>query len=105
MENSRKLQQTINARPSAAAGAEAASSSAAGSSAQASQEQEKDAQSLRLYEDLTDLAIVDVKIRQERSGKEVIYNCVQTTDKRSTSLPWQLRGAQLTRCLQASVSS
>ncbi|CAD6574243.1 MAG: hypothetical protein TREMPRED_001069 [Tremellales sp. Tagirdzhanova-0007] len=48
------------------------------------EEAEKDAQSLKLYEDMTDLNIMNVKIKQgAKNGKEVTFNCVQTVEGRS----------------------
>ena len=50
------------------------------------EEAEKDAQSLKLYEDMTDLNIMNVKIKSGgNNGKEVTFNCVQTVEGRSKS--------------------
>ena len=45
---------------------------------------EKDVASLRLYEDLTEMAIVNVKIEHGgKGGKEIIYNCIHTREGKS----------------------
>ncbi|ORX39279.1 hypothetical protein BD324DRAFT_619116 [Kockovaella imperatae] len=47
-------------------------------------EAEKDAASLRLYEDMTEMAIVNVKVEHGgKGGKEIIYNCIQTREGKS----------------------
>jgi len=44
-----------------------------------SEESAKDAASLRLYEDITDLNIVNVTITENpKKGKEILFNCIQT---------------------------
>jgi len=48
------------------------------------EEAEKDAASLKLYEDLTDLGILNVKVVQGKNGKEYTFNCIQTVGSRST---------------------
>lgn len=73
---SRKLQK--EARPSVPV-APVASASAPASS----EESQKDHASLSLYEDLTGLTMLNVRIRKGASGKEVLYSCMQTTDGRS----------------------
>lgn len=49
------------------------------------EEADKDAASLKLYEDLTDLGIMNVKIVQGKNGKEYTFNCIQTVGGRSRS--------------------
>lgn len=49
----------------------------------ASEESDKDHRSLKLYEDLSDLSIINVKIKTGANGEEVSYNCVQTVEGRS----------------------
>lgn len=51
----------------------------------ASAESDLDHRSLKLYEDLCDLSIVNVKIKNGANGEEVSFNCVQTVEGRSTS--------------------
>ena len=47
----------------------------------------KDAASLRLYEDITELLIANVKVIEGgKNGKETIYHCVQTHGARSESI-------------------
>lgn len=51
------------------------------------EEAEKDVQSLKLYEDMTDLNIMNVKIKSGgKNGKEVTFNCIQTVEGRSACL-------------------
>lgn len=50
------------------------------------EEAAKDAASLKLYEDLTDLQIVSVKIVEGKQGKEITFNCLQTVGERSKLL-------------------
>ena len=48
------------------------------------EEAAKDAACLRLYEDLSDLSVPNVKIRDTgKAGKEIVYNCIQTYAGRS----------------------
>ncbi len=55
------------------------------------EEAEKDVQSLKLYEDMTDLNIMNVKIKSGgKNGKEVTFNCVQTVEGRSKLAPAHL---------------
>ena len=52
------------------------------------EEAEKDAQSLKIYEDITDLCITNVKVKSGgKNGKDVTFNCIQTVDNRSEWLP------------------
>jgi hypothetical protein len=45
----------------------------------ASEESEIDNACLRLYEDLTELNVANVKIKDGgKSGKEIVFNCIQT---------------------------
>jgi hypothetical protein len=75
VEHSRRLQANAN-RSSAAPTSSAAVFTTP-------EEAEKDAKAIRLYEDLTELNISNVKIKPGKYGKEVVFNCVQTVDKRS----------------------
>ena len=44
----------------------------------------KDAACLRLYEEMMDLGIVGVKIKEDaKAGKEVIFNCISTYNAKS----------------------
>lgn len=57
-----------------------------------SEESAKDAASLRLYEDITDLNIVNVTITENpKRGKEIVFNCIQThggkSELRSSCMP------------------
>ncbi|EIW65816.1 hypothetical protein TREMEDRAFT_66185 [Tremella mesenterica DSM 1558] len=69
--HSRSLQASSNRNPLAA------------SVSTTPEEADKDAQSLKLYEDLTDLNITNVKIKTGKAGKEVTFICVQTVEGRS----------------------
>jgi len=52
------------------------------------EESAKDAACLRLYEEMTDLGIVGVKIKEDaKTGKEVIFNCISTYNAKSESTP------------------
>ncbi|WOO83720.1 uncharacterized protein LOC62_05G007241 [Vanrija pseudolonga] len=44
-----------------------------------SEEAEKDQLSVRLYEDISGLAILNINVKQTNAGKEVICNCLQTS--------------------------
>ncbi|RSH95076.1 hypothetical protein EHS25_000162 [Saitozyma podzolica] len=81
VEHSRSLQ--ASKASGSSSGASVAQTSAASSSIP--EEAEKDQQAIRLYEDLTDLNISNVKVRPAKHGKEVVFNCVQTVDKRSVN--------------------
>ncbi|KAK4689382.1 hypothetical protein P7C73_g745, partial [Tremellales sp. Uapishka_1] len=48
-----------------------------------SEESEKDDLTMKLYEDMTDLNIMNVRVKPGRYGKEVTFNCVQSVGKRS----------------------
>jgi len=44
----------------------------------------KDAAIIRLYEELTDLGILHVKIKEDaKTGKEMIFNCIATYNAKS----------------------
>lgn len=73
---SRKLQK--EARPS-----QSVAPAAPPKGAMSSEESEKDHASLALYEDLTTLTILNVRIRKGSTGKEVLFSCMQTADGRS----------------------
>lgn len=84
VEHSRSLQASKASGSGSGSSAAAAQPSAA--SLSIPEEAEKDQQAIRLYEDLTDLNISNVKVRPAKHGKEVVFNCVQTVDKRSERL-------------------
>jgi hypothetical protein len=53
----------------------------------ASEESEIDNACLRLYEDLTELNVANVKIKDGgKSGKEIVFNCIQTHAGKSESI-------------------
>ncbi|GFZ47185.1 hypothetical protein JCM24511_04928 [Saitozyma sp. JCM 24511] len=83
VEHSRSLQASKASGSGSGSSAAAAQPSAA--SLSIPEEAEKDQQAIRLYEDLTDLNISNVKVRPAKHGKEVVFNCVQTVDKRSVN--------------------
>ncbi len=77
VEHSRSLQAAAKSGPAA---------SLAASVSTTPEEADKDSQSLKLYEDMTDLNIMNVKIKSGgKNGKEVTFNCVQTVEGRSAS--------------------
>ena len=76
VEHSRALQSSTKTAPSALA-------ASTGPIATDDEEAAKDAESLKLYEDLSELAITNVKIKHGKGGKEVTFTCVQTVEGRS----------------------
>ena len=75
-EHSRSLQAELQASKSGSKLAQSVSTTP--------DEAEKDAQCLRLYEDLTDICVVSVKVEQGgKGGKEVVFNCIHTVGGRS----------------------
>lgn len=83
IENSRKLQSQSQTLSTSRLGVSQnlGSSSANGSVAPpvtSPEELEKDVVSLRFYEDLTELQIVNVKIKSGKAGKDVTLNCLHT---------------------------
>lgn len=56
------------------------------------EESAKDNESLKLYEDLTDLSIANVKIKSGKGGKEVTFNCIQTIEGRSMDIMLSVDG-------------
>ncbi|KAL7421038.1 hypothetical protein Q5752_003922 [Cryptotrichosporon argae] len=70
------------------AGAAPAPAAAAGSG-QTADEAEKDAESLKLYEDLSGLAVLGVEVRDGKAGRETVFTCCQTSDGKS--LAFKLR--------------
>jgi hypothetical protein len=83
---SRKL---IAARSGAGAGATASGTGAAAEPAESREDEARiDQASLRLYEDLADLSIANVRMKDGRYGgkdKEYTFTCVQTVGKQSES--------------------
>lgn len=75
IEHSRRTLQTSTSKPTASTSAISINP----------EEAEKDAASLKLYEDITDLNITSVKIKPAKGGKDVVFNCVQTVEGRSAS--------------------
>lgn len=73
VEHSRKLQ-----AQSASSSRMGASQGSSALSTTAQEESEKDAMSLRFYEDLTELAIVNVRIKVGKAGKDATLNCLLT---------------------------
>jgi hypothetical protein len=48
------------------------------------EESAKDAAIIRLYEELTDLGIVNVRIKEDaKTGKEMVFNCIATYNAKS----------------------
>ena len=80
-QHSQSLQSQLSSKPPSSSTIAAAVSTSPG-------EAEKDAACLRLYEDLSELCVANVKVNDAgKAGKDVTFNCVQTRGPRSESLP------------------
>ncbi len=66
------------------------STGAAAAPAPSFAESAKDTLLIKLYEDLTNLAVPIIKIKEGGAGQEVTFVCVQTVDGRSTSTRYVL---------------
>jgi hypothetical protein len=93
VENSRKLQSLSSSRLGASQGPSSSSAAAvAATSTRSPEEIEKDDASLRIYEDLTELQIVNVKVKHGKAGKEVTLNCLHTNKAAARSESISSRG-------------
>lgn len=62
-----------------------------------SEEAEKDQLSVRLYEDISGLAILNINVKQTNAGKEVVCNCLQTSIEGRSKCDVEGRCQSLTR--------